>query len=212
MKIMPGLIIFLQLLLLTACGSTAPAEPVLKTIKLVRFDQQTRQAWYVPTRVMLTGPGNATAPLRLLLGNELLLQGMLKLHESPDDLAALEKDLKAQFGQDLSLKRDLTSSVLIRAELNGKTVFEHQTMSGNQGLPLMLNLPDPGSASLKIHLLFSPAFATGQAIQKTGSFSYTKTVHSVNGQKEADENAIATATAAVQPVTGSFEVTHDLEL
>ncbi len=209
---MPGLVIFLQLLLLTACGSTAPAEPELKTIKLVRLDQQTRQAWYVPTRVILSGPGNATAPLRLLLGNELLLQGMLQLHESSDDLAALEKDLKTQLGQDLSLRRDLTCNVRIKAELNGKTVFEHQTMSGNQGLPLMLNLPDTGSASLKIHLQFSPAFATGQAIQKTGSFSYTKTFHNVNGQKEADENAIATATAIVQPITGSFEVSHDLEL
>lgn len=212
MKIVPGLVIFLQLLLLTACGSTAPAESELKTIKLIRLDQQTRQAWYVPTRVILSGPGNATAPLRLLLGNELLLQGMLQLHESSDDLAALEKDLKTQFGQDLSLRRDLTCNVLIKAELNGKTVFEHQTMSGNQGLPLMLNLPDTGSASLKIHLQFSPAFATGQAVQKTGSFSYTKTVHNVNGQKEADENAIATAAAIVQPITGSFEVSHDLEL
>jgi len=213
MRVISGLIIFLQLLFLTACGSTAPAEPELKTIKIVRFDQQARQAWYVPTRAVLSGPGNATAPLRLLLGKELLLQGMLKLQASLDDLAALEKDLKARYGNDLSLRPDLTCIVLIKAELNGKTVFEHQTMSGNQGLPLMINLPDPGSASLKIHLQFSPPSAAATAVQKTVSFSHSKTMQTVNGQPRAEEQAVATAALTTsQPSSGVFSISHDIEL
>ena len=210
MRIISGLVIFFQLLLLTACGGTATAEAELKTLKLVRFDQNTRQAWYVPTRAILSGPGNATAPLRLLIGKELLLQGMLKLHESRDDLAVLEKDLKAKFGHEVSLRRDLTCIVLIRAELNGKTVFEHQTMSGNQGLPLMLNLPDPGSATMKIHLQFSPSSDTAPAVQRTVSFSQSRSVQTINGQTTAKEQAIATA-ATFKPLSGPFSITHDIE-
>jgi len=212
MKVFSGLIIFLQLLFMTACGSTAPAEPELKTIKVLRFDQQNRQAWYVPTRAVLSGPGNATAPLRLLVGKEILLQGMLKLQESPDDLAALESELKAKFGPDLSLRRDLTCIVQIKAELNGKTVFEHQTMSGNQGLPLMVNLPDTGSASLKIHLQFSPSSAPAPAVQKASSFAHSRTVQTINGQTQAEEQAVATAAAIFQSPAGAFSISHDLEL
>lgn len=213
MRIMSGLVIFFQLVLLTACSTMAPAESELKTLKLVRFDLQTRQAWYVPTRAVLTGPGNATAPLRLLIGNELLLQGMLKLQESSDDLATLESDLKAKYGNDLSLRRDLTRSVQIKAELNGKTVFEHQTMSGNQGLPLMINLPTTGSASLKIHLQFSPSSVTTPAVQKTVSFSHSKTLQTVNGQPQAEEQAVATAAVTIsQPSSGAFSISHDIEL
>ncbi len=213
MRIMSGLVIFFQLIFLTACSNMAPAEPEQKTLKLVRFDQQTRQAWYVPTRAILTGPGNATAPLRLLIGNEILLQGMLKLHESSDELSALEKNLQAKYGQDFALRRDLTCSIFIKAELNGKTVFEHQTMSGNQGLPIMMNVPDPGSASLKIHLQFSPSSAAATAVRKTVSFSQSKTVQTVDGQHQAEEQAVATAAVTTsQSSSGAFSISHEIEL
>ncbi len=212
MKHLIALFLMLQLLLATACGQSQSEKETFKTLKFIRFDQKNMQAWYVPTRAVLSGPGNATAPVLLLIGKEILLQGMLKLQESSEDLAALENSLKARYGNDLSLRRDLTCGVRIKAELNYKTVFEHQTMSGNQGLPLMMNLPDPGSASLKIRLQFSPASTPGPALQKSGSFSYSKTMQNVNGQKQAEEQAIATATTIAQPVTGSFDVTHDIEL
>ncbi|HNS08189.1 MAG TPA: hypothetical protein PKN29_00750 [Candidatus Ozemobacteraceae bacterium] len=212
MKNLTGLFLLLQLLLSASCGQNQAEKEAFKTLKFTRFDQQNMQAWYVPTRAVLSGPGNATAPVLLLIGKEMLLQGMLKLQESSEDRAALENELRARYGANISLKRDLTSNVLIKAELNGKTVFEHQTMSGNQGLPLMINLPDPGSASLKIHLQFSPVSTQDTAFQKTRSFNYSRTVQTVNGQKQAEERAIATATTIAQPVTGSFDVTHDIEL
>lgn len=204
MKIISNLLMVLTTFLLTACFAGTAPDSELKTLRIVRIENG--NAWFVPTRAVISGPGNATAPLQLQTGKDRLVQGMITLSEDPDELQELTNRIKKQYGPEMALKKELTANVLMAVSIDGQKLWEHQIFSGNQGMPFQVMVPADASASLKLQMHFSPTGADGSSRSSVVSQSFSKTSSTANGQTSVSQQQTTGFSAAGSTGTADFTV------
>lgn len=192
MKIFRTLMVLAPVFLLAACLAAGSApDDSFKTLRLLSVDKNTSTAFYVPIRAVITGPGNATAPIALEAGKDRIVQGMIGLVEDPAELEKLTNDLKKQHGAEITVKKELTANVTMKVTAGDQVVWEKQIFSGSQGMPFQVMVPVDASATMKIQMRFLPA-SQGQTSATTMSFSQTRTISASNGTGSGSESLIAT--------------------
>lgn len=191
MKFMATLMVLASLFSLVACFAAAQSSDAeLKTLRLTSIDTITKTALYVATRAVISGPGNATTPTQLEIGNDRIVQGMIVLQEDQKELEKLTERVKQEYGPEISLKKELTGNVALKVTVDGQSVWEHQIFTGNQGMPFQVTVPANASATLKVQMHFTPAGQGQQSSTAAGSsqsriFSFSNGIGSGSQQLTA---------------------------
>lgn len=213
MRVSKNLLLLIPFFLLLACQSATPAsDQKHKSLKLVKTDKAAAQVWYIPTRAIISGPGNATAPFELRIGSDRLIQGMLSLKEDEAELQALAEQLRKKHGRAFELKKDLTANINVKLAFEEKTLWQHNLLAGSQGLPFQIQLPADKKAQLSVVIEYKPGL-NGQTEAKTFSFT-RQTTHTVsNNEKAGEESFIASfSTESEATQKAEFCVEQILEL
>ncbi len=208
-----SLLLLIPLFLLLAGQSATPAsEGEYVTLKCVRTDKSANQAWYVPIKAVVSGPGNATSPFELIIGKNRLLQGMLSLSVDEAELQVLAERLQQKHGRQFELKKDLTANLQVSLEFADKTLWQHNMLAGSQGLPFQIQLPTGQKARLNVIIQYNSG-AGEQAQTKTLSFSRKTTSIVSSNEKAGEESFIASfSTTSEKSEATVFRVEQSLEL
>jgi hypothetical protein len=188
------------------------ADDGLKTLRILKIDRETNTALFVPTRAVISGPGLATAPIKLLIGDNLLVQGMISLREDPAELAELTGRIKRKYGQEFVIKKDMTTTVSMKVSNQEKPLWEHEIFSGNPGMPFQVTIDNNASASLKINLQFKPGGTQMKGKRHTVTIGHSRIKQTTNNQTSGTETLTASYTASESSTPGSFAVEQNITL
>ncbi|MEW6711853.1 MAG: hypothetical protein AB1403_18670 [Candidatus Riflebacteria bacterium] len=215
MKISIVCLMMVSLFFLVACSYAAGSSAEdFKTLRLTMIDEENGVVWYVPVKPQFSGPGNATAPIRLLLGADYLIQGMLSLKADEKEIKKLEEKMTIKYGRQMVAKTDLTRTLSVHIAFDGKTLFENQIFAGGQGFPLQVNLASGTDNRLKITVSSGGAAVKSTSNDRFISFSQNKTlIIDNNSTIMASTSVIASGAVFQQNISpASFTVETELEL
>ncbi len=212
MKISKFLVFMMPVFFLVACLAAEPAaDDGMKTLRLISVDSEAKIALYVPTRAVISGPGNATAPIQMEIGQDRMIQGMISLQENPEELEKLSQRISQQYGPEMTVKKELMTSVAMKLSIGEQSLWEYQISSGNQGMPFQAMLPVNATSSLKISMHFTPA-GLQQKSSRIESISQTRIITMSNNEASGSENLIASFSALENKIaSGEFEIEQLIE-
>ncbi|MFZ5950452.1 MAG: hypothetical protein ACOYXC_07090 [Candidatus Rifleibacteriota bacterium] len=215
MKISIVCLMMITLFCLVACSYAAdPSAEGFKTLRLTMADEEKGIAWYVPVKPQMSGPGNATAPIRLLLGSDYLIQGMLSFKADEKEVKKLEEMMTGKYGKEMVARPDLTRTLSVHVTCDGKTLFENHIFAGGKGFPIQINLAQGSDNRVKVKVSSGGQAVKSIANDRFISVAQNKTIVMDNhGVIMASESVIASGAIVQNDLSpASFTVETELEL
>ncbi|MBF0546246.1 MAG: hypothetical protein HQM08_17515 [Candidatus Riflebacteria bacterium] len=142
---------FIAVIVMLLCGfplfsqiSSDELGQGLETLKISGIDNENKTVYYLPAVVKIVSPDGKedSKPMRMEAGGQLIVQGMMSLIASPDDIKILAERTKKSLGDQAKIQLDTPQDFYVKIGKDSNILMERPKSGGSlTGTPFQATFP-----------------------------------------------------------------------